>query len=57
MKKFVIKDSFEGAKITGNIGVIILDEKTTQKDLKKLYTAGYTNIVEVVEKDEPKEEA
>lgn len=58
MKKFfVIEPSFIGKKVTGNVGVVILDEKTSQKDLKKLYQAGFTNIVKVEEKkDEPKED-
>jgi hypothetical protein len=57
MKKFIIKPSFLGKKITGKVGVIPLTEKTSQKDLKKLYNAGFTNVVEVEEKeDEPKED-
>jgi len=56
MRKFIIKPSFLGRKITGKVGVIALTEKTSQKDLKKLYNAGFTNVVEVEEKeDEPKE--
>jgi len=57
MRKFIIKPSFLGKKITGKVGVIPLTEKTSQKDLKKLYNAGFTNVVEVEEKeDEPKED-
>ena len=55
MKKFVIKPSFLGKKITGTVGIIPLTDKTSQKDLKKLYAAGFTNVVEVVEKDEEKD--
>ena len=29
----------------GSVGVITLTDKTTQKDLKKLYKAGFANIV------------
>ena len=57
MKKFIIKPSFIGKKITGSVGVVILTEKTSQKDLKKLYSAGFTNVVKIEEvKDEPKED-
>lgn len=57
MKKFIIKPSFLGRKITGKIGVIPLTENTSQKDLKKLYNAGFTNAVEVIEvkEDDSKE--
>jgi hypothetical protein len=57
MKKFTIKSSFKGAKIMGkNIGVIILDEKTSQKDLKKLLKEGFTNIVEEIVTTDAKED-
>tara|TARA_R110000803_G_scaffold111257_1_gene179665 strand:- start:3713 stop:3886 length:174 start_codon:yes stop_codon:yes gene_type:complete len=56
MKKFVIKSSFKGAKIMGrNIGVVILDAKTSQKDLKKLFKEGFTNIVEEIVIEDAKE--
>jgi hypothetical protein len=56
MKKFIIEPSFLGKKITGKVGVINLTEKTSQKDLKKLYNAGFKNVVKVEEiEDEPKE--
>ena len=57
MKKFIIEPSFLGKKITGKVGVIYLTDKTSQKDLKKLYNAGFNNVVKVEEvKDEPKED-
>ena len=56
MKKFIIKAEFLGKKINGSVGSIALNYKTTQKDLKKLYNARFTNVVEVIEKDEPKED-
>jgi len=57
MKKFIIEPSYLGKKITGKVGVILLTEKTTQKDLKKLFNAGFKNVVKVEEKeDEPKED-
>ena len=58
MKKvFSIKPSFLGKKIMGQAGVFVLTEKTTQKDLKKLYNAGFKDVVKVEEiKDEPKED-
>lgn len=57
MKKFIIEPSFLGKKINGNVGVIYLTEKTSQKDLKKLYNAGFKNIVKIEEvKNEPKED-
>ncbi len=56
MTKFIIKPSFLGKKITGKVGVIPLTEKTSQKDLKKLYNAGFTNVVEVEEKEDEKKE-
>tara|TARA_R100000541_G_C1880968_1_gene82281 strand:- start:404 stop:589 length:186 start_codon:yes stop_codon:yes gene_type:complete len=60
MKKFiqfVIEPSFLGKKITGKVGVIPLTEDTSQKDLRKLFKAGFTNVVKAIEiKDEPKED-
>tara|TARA_R110000803_G_scaffold12889_1_gene36515 strand:- start:168 stop:341 length:174 start_codon:yes stop_codon:yes gene_type:complete len=56
MKKFIIKTEFLGKKINGSVGSIALNYNTSQKDLKKLYNAGFKNVVEVVEKDEPKKE-
>lgn len=58
MKKiFVIDPKFLGKKIMGQVGVFILTDKTSQKDLKKLYNAGFKDVVKVEEiKDEPKEE-
>ena len=55
-KKFVIEPSFLGKKITGKIGIVLLTENTTQKDLKKLYNAGFTNVVKVeeIQNDEDK---
>lgn len=56
MKRFIINPSFIGKKITGKVGVISLTEKTTQKDLKKLYKAGFTNIVSEEEVKDEREE-
>jgi len=57
MSKFIIKPSFLGKKIMGSVGVINLTEKTSQKDLKKLYNAGFTDVVSLEKvKDEPKED-
>ena len=57
MKKFIIEPSFLGKKINGIVGVIYLTEKTSQKDLKKLFNAGFKNIVKIEEiKNEPKED-
>jgi|TARA_R110002020_G_scaffold109267_6_gene252889 hypothetical protein len=56
MKKFTIKAEFLGKKVTGSVGVINLTEKTSQKDLNKLYKAGFNNIVEVVESNAKKED-
>tara|TARA_Y100000592_G_C5441864_1_gene303861 strand:+ start:52 stop:225 length:174 start_codon:yes stop_codon:yes gene_type:complete len=57
MSKFIIKPSFLGQKIMGAVGIINLTEKTSQKDLKKLYNAGFTDVVSIEKvKDEPKED-
>ena len=57
MSKFVINPSFLGKKIMGSVGVIDLTEKTSQKDLKKLYNAGFVDVVLLEKvKDEPKED-
>jgi len=57
MSKFIIKPSFLGKKIMGSVGIINLTEKTSQKDLKKLYNAGFTDVVSLEKvKDEPKED-
>jgi hypothetical protein len=57
MKKFSIEPSYLGKKIMGKVGVFILTENTSQKDLKKLYNAGFKDVVKVEEvKDEPKED-
>ena len=57
MGKFIIKPSFLGKKIMGSVGIINLTEKTSQKDLKKLYNAGFTDVVSLEKvKDEPKED-
>jgi len=56
MKRFIINPPFIGKKITGKVGVISLTEKTTQKDLKKLYKAGFTNIVSEEEVKDEREE-
>jgi len=57
MSKFIIKPSFLGKKIMGAVGIINLTEKTSQKDLKKLYNAGFTDVVSIEKvKDEPKED-
>tara|TARA_R110000772_G_scaffold28249_2_gene71322 strand:- start:1073 stop:1255 length:183 start_codon:yes stop_codon:yes gene_type:complete len=59
MKKYAIKKAFLGKLITGSVGVIPLTEKTSQKDLIKLFKAGFTDVVEVVveeAEDERKEE-
>jgi|TARA_R100001198_G_C5201339_1_gene190234 hypothetical protein len=57
MSKFIIKPSFLGKKIMGSVGIINLTEKTSQKDLKKLYNAGFKDVVSIEKvKDEPKED-
>ena len=59
MKKiFVIEPSFLGKKITGKNKLnVCLTDKTSQKDLKNLYSLGFTNVVRVEEvKDESKGE-
>ena len=57
MSKFIIKPAFLGTKIMGSVGVINLTEKTSQKYLKKLYNAGFTDVVSLEKvKDEPKED-
>ncbi len=58
MKKiFCIEPKFLGKKIMGQVGIFLLTENTSQKDLKKLYNAGFTNMIKVEEvKDEPKED-
>jgi len=57
MSKFIIKPAFLGKKIMGSVGVIDLTEKTSQKDLKKLYNAGFKDVVLLEKvKDEPKED-
>lgn len=48
-KVFTIEPSFLGKKIMGQVGVFLLTEKTSQKDLKKLYNAGFKDIVKVEE--------
>ena len=57
-KVFRIDPSFIGKKITGKNKLnVCLTDKTSQKDLKKLYSLGFTNVVKVEEvKDEPKGE-
>ena len=41
----------------GAVGVINLTDKTSQKDLKKLYNAGFKEVVKIEKvKDEPKED-
>lgn len=55
MKKFILKKSWLGKKFMSNVGVFVFDNSTTQKDLKKIYAAGYKNIVEVVEKKDEAE--
>jgi len=57
MSKYIISPSFIGKKIMGSVGVINLTEKTSQKDLKKLYNAGFKDVVSIEKvKDEPKED-
>ena len=57
MSKFIIKPNFIGKKIMGSVGIINLTEKTSQKDLKKLYNAGFIDVVSLEKvKDEPKED-
>ena len=57
MSKFIIKPDFIGKKIMGSVGIINLTEKTSQKDLKKLYNAGFIDVVSLEKvKDEPKED-
>ena len=41
----------------GSVGIINLTEKTSQKDIKKLYYAGFKDVVLLEKvKDEPKED-
>lgn len=56
MKKFSIEPSYLGKKIMGKVGVFILTEKTSQKDLKKLYNAGFKDVVKVEEVKDDKED-
>jgi len=57
MSKYVIEPSFIGKKIMGAVGVINLTDKTSQKDLKKLYNAGFKEVVKIEKvKDEPKKD-
>tara|TARA_R100001440_G_scaffold23689_1_gene38581 strand:+ start:13214 stop:13390 length:177 start_codon:yes stop_codon:yes gene_type:complete len=57
MSKYVINEEFLGKKIMGAVGIINLTEKTSQKDLKKLYNAGFKDVVKIEKvKDEPKED-
>ncbi len=57
MSRFIVKPSFIGKKIMGSVGIINLTEKTSQKDLKKLYNAGFKDVVSIEKvKDEPKED-
>jgi len=57
MSKFIIKPAFLGKKIMGSVGIFNLTEKTSQKDLKKLYNAGFKDVVLLEKvKDEPKED-
>tara|TARA_R100001015_G_C4561317_1_gene121128 strand:- start:8 stop:184 length:177 start_codon:yes stop_codon:yes gene_type:complete len=57
MSKFIIEPNYLGKKIMGAVGVINLTDKTSQKDLKKLYNAGFKDIVKIEKvKDEPKED-
>ena len=57
-KIYYIEPSFIGKKITGKNKLSVnLTESTSQKDLKKLYNAGFKDVVKVEEiKDEPKED-
>ena len=59
MKKvYKLKESFLGKKIMGNLGIINLIEKTSQKDLKKLYQAGFSDMITIEEvKEEKKPES
>lgn len=61
MKKvFIIEPSFIGKKITGKNKLSVnLTESTSQKDLKKLYNAGFKDVVKVeeIKEDEPKDES
>ena len=57
MSRFIVKPSFIGKKIMGSVGIINLTEKTSQKDLKKLYNAGFKDVVSIEKvEDEPKED-
>lgn len=56
MKKFYIEPSYLGKKIMGKVGVFILTENTSQKDLKKLYNAGFKDVVKVEEVKDDKED-
>jgi hypothetical protein len=57
MKKYSINENFLGSKVMGKgIGVVILDSKTSQKDLKKVMALVPEAIkVEEVKKDDSKE--
>ncbi len=49
-KKFTIEEKFLGKKITGKNKLnVCLTENTSQKDLKKLYNAGFKHVVKVEE--------
>ena len=55
MKKvYKLKEAFLGKKVMGNIGIINLIEKTSQKDLKKLYQAGFSDMITLEEVKEEK---
>ena len=57
MKKYSINENFLGSKVMGKgIGVVILDSKTSQKDLKKVMALVPEAIkVEEVKKDDSRE--
>lgn len=52
--KYTITKIGEGKKVLLPDSKIVLNEKTTQKDLKKLHELGYTTLVQ---KDEAKEDS
>ena len=54
MKKYIINETFLGSKVMGKgIGVVILDSKTSQKDLKKVMELVPSHVrVEEIKKDD-----
>ena len=51
--KYIITKRGVGKSVSLSDGSVVLDEKTTQKDLKRLHGLGFTNLVE---KEDEKED-